>query len=157
LGLFALFCLSVSIRFAAPGRFRPLWTEPPNGRFCHVAGVGIGLVSGFAGVGGGILTNIVMTLCGLPMHKSVGRAAAAGVVVSVPATIAVIFASGLLPGTQVGGINWAIWICIAPVQAAAAWLGAQLALRIGGEHLSRIFAGALALTGAVMLRSSLGS
>ena len=30
----------------------------------------------------GILTNIVMTLSGLPMHKSIGRAAAAGVVVA---------------------------------------------------------------------------
>jgi uncharacterized membrane protein YfcA len=65
-GLFALFCLGVSIRFAAPNRFRPIRGEPPNGGFCHAAGVTIGLVSGFAGVGGGILTNIFMTLCGLP-------------------------------------------------------------------------------------------
>ncbi|MBV9860439.1 MAG: sulfite exporter TauE/SafE family protein, partial [Alphaproteobacteria bacterium] len=153
-GLFALFCLGVSIRFAAPNRFRPLRSEPPDGRFCHIAGVGIGLISGFAGVGGGILTNIVMTFCGMPMHKSIGRAAAAGVVVSIPATIVVVLAPGLISGSQTHGINWSIWLCIAPAQAAAAWAGAQLAQRIAGDQLSRIFAGVLAITGIVMLRSS---
>ena len=74
--------------------------------------------------------------------------------VSVPATLAAILAYS---GTHDGGINWEIWACIAPAQAAAAWVGAQLAQRIGGDQLSRIFAGALALTGAAMLRSSLGA
>lgn len=78
-GVFALFCLTVAARFALPGWFKPLLDEPPRGRFCHIAGAGIGLVSGFAGVGGGILTNVVMTLVGVPMHKSIGRAAAGGV------------------------------------------------------------------------------
>jgi uncharacterized membrane protein YfcA len=156
-GLFALFCLSVSIRFVAPNRFKAVCSKPPNRRACHAAGVGIGLVSGFAGVGGGILTNIVMTLCGMPMHKSIGRAAAAGVVVSIPATIVAILASDSLLGTHASGINWPIWMCIAPAQAAAAWAGAQLAQRIAGDQLSRIFAGALAVTGIVMLRSSLAA
>ena len=151
-GVFAVFCLGVSIRFAAPGQFRSVHNVPPNGAFRHAAGVGIGLVSGFAGVGGGILTNIVMTLCGLPMHKSIGRAAAAGVMVSIPATTVAI----LVSGTQAGGINWPIWACIAPAQAVAAWFGAQLAQRIGEKQLSRLFAAVLALTGVMMLRSSFG-
>ncbi len=79
--LFGFLCLVFAIRFAFPKRFKPLVERPPGGRFRHVAGLGIGAFSGFAGVGGGILTNIVMTLSGLPMHKSIGRAAAAGIVV----------------------------------------------------------------------------
>jgi uncharacterized membrane protein YfcA len=154
-GLFALFCLCVSIRFAAPDRFRPLFSTPPGGRLCQATGVGIGLVSGFAGVGGGILTNVVMTLCGMPMHKSIGRAAAAGVVVSIPATIVAILTAGSLSGAHANGINWPIWVCIAPTQAVAAWAGAQLAQRVASHQLSRIFAGALAITGIIMLRSSL--
>jgi uncharacterized membrane protein YfcA len=158
-GLFALFCLSVSIRFAAPNRFRPLCSKPPDRRLCQAAGVGIGLVSGFAGVGGGILTNVVMTVCGLPMHKSIGRAAAAGVLVSIPATVTAMLASGSVSvwGAHIGSINWPIWACIAPSQAVAAWFGAQLAGRVSAEHLSRVFAFALATTGAVMLHSSFGS
>ncbi len=155
-GVFALFCLAVAGRFALPGWFKPLTDEPPTGRFCHIAGAGIGLVSGFAGVGGGILTNVVMTLVGLSMHKSIGRAAAAGRVVSVPAT-AVILLGSLWPSDGgLGGINLPMWACIAPAQAAAAWGGAQFAQRIAADHLSRVFAAALAVTGLAMLHSSFG-
>jgi uncharacterized protein len=152
--LFAVFCLVSAIRFAVPTWFHPICRRPPDGGFKHIAGVSIGLVSGFAGVGGGIMTNIVMNLCGLPMHKSIGRAAAAGVVVSLPATFVALIAAGPVVGAQLGQINWPILACIAPAQAAAAWFGAQLAQRIEGAGLSRIFSGALAITGIVMLRSS---
>jgi uncharacterized membrane protein YfcA len=67
--IFALLCLIFSVRFAFPQHFRPLAERPPGGSFRRLAAAGIGLSSGFAGVGGGILTNIVMTLSGLPMHK----------------------------------------------------------------------------------------
>jgi uncharacterized membrane protein YfcA len=120
-----------------------------------MAGAGIGLSSGFAGIGGGILTNIVMTLSGLPMHKSIGRAAAAGVVVSIPATLAAAFATKAQHPLEVGSIDITMWVCIAPAQGAAAWLGARLAPVIPAEHLSRVFAIALAVTGITMLHSSL--
>ena len=155
-GVFALFCLAVAGRFAMPGWCKPLVEEPPGGRFCHVAGAAIGLVSGFAGVGGGILTNVVMTLVGFSMHKSIGRAAAAGLVVSVPATMATVLGSLWSDGSGFGGINLPMWACIAPAQAAAAWGGAQFAQRIAEKHLSRVFAAALAATGLVMLHSSFG-
>jgi uncharacterized protein len=153
--IFALLCLVFVVRFAFPKRFRPLADRPPGGAFRHVAGVGIGLSSGFAGIGGGILTNIVMTLSGLPMHKSIGRAAAAGVVVSVPATIAAALASKANHPLEIGSIDITMWACIAPAQAVAAWLGAQLAPAISAEHLSRVFATALLMTGVTMLHSSL--
>jgi uncharacterized protein len=152
---FALLCLVFAVRFAFPQRFRPLAERPPGGAIRHFAGAGIGLSSGFAGIGGGILTNIVMTLSGLPMHKSIGRAAAAGVVVSLPATIAAALASKANHPMELGSIDITMWACIAPAQAAAAWLGARLAPVLSAEHLSRIFAMALLVTGVTMLHSSL--
>jgi uncharacterized membrane protein YfcA len=103
------------------------------------------------------MTNMVMALTGLPMHKSIGRAAAVGVVVSVPATLIAAFAT-VAPehGGDLGSINLPMWACIAPAQAVAAWFGAQLAQRIAADSLSRVFAGALAVTGLVMLHSSFG-
>jgi uncharacterized membrane protein YfcA len=86
-GLCTLLCRIFAARFAFPSRFRPITERPLGGRFPIVAGAAIGLSSGLAGAGGGILTNIIMTFAGMPMHKSIGRAAAAGVVVSLPATI----------------------------------------------------------------------
>jgi uncharacterized membrane protein YfcA len=153
--MFALLCLIFAVRFAFPQRCRPLAERPPGGAFRHLAAAGIGLSSGFAGVGGGILTNIVMTLSGLPMHKSIGRAAAAGVVVSVPATIAAALASKANHPMELGSIDITMWACIAPAQAAAAWLGARLAPVTSAELLSRIFATTLLVTGVTMLRSSL--
>src|SRR5215475_11847171 len=53
--IFALLCLIFAVRFAFPQRFRPLLAErPPGGVFRQLAAAGIGLSSGFAGIGGGI-------------------------------------------------------------------------------------------------------
>lgn len=153
--IFAVMCLIFAVHFAFPQRFHPITEQPPGGRFRHMAGVVIGITSGFAGIGGGILTNIVMTLSGLPMHKSIGRAAAAGVVVSVPATLAAAFVSQSHHAFEVGSIDLAIWVCIAPAQAVAAWFGARVAQFVSAEHLSRVFAITLTATGVTMLHSSL--
>jgi len=114
------------------------------------------VVSGLAGVGGGIMTNLAMLVSGVPMHKSIGRAAAVGVVVSLPATLVAAFGSTASEAGNLGSINLSMWACIAPAQAVAAWFGARLAQHVAAENLSRLFAGALAATGIVMLRSSLG-
>jgi uncharacterized membrane protein YfcA len=122
MGIFSVLCLVFAVRFAFHDRFRPITEQPPAGGLRNIAGVAIGLFSGLAGVGGGILTNIVMTLSGMPIHKSIGRAAAAGVVVSLPATIVAALASGSVSSTRLGCINLAVWASIAPAQAGAAWL-----------------------------------
>jgi uncharacterized membrane protein YfcA len=79
-GLFALLCLIFAARFAFPTRFGPMKERSPAVGFPIIAGAAIGLSSGLAGVGCGILTNIIMALGGMPMHKSIGRAAPVGVV-----------------------------------------------------------------------------
>ncbi len=152
-GVFAVLCLLFAYRFAFPDRFSPVLEAPPGGSFRHIAGASIGVCSGLAGVGGGILTNVVMSLSGVPMHKSVGRAAAVGIVVSIPATLIAALATTSHAATQLGSIDLALWACIAPAQAAAAWVGASLAARTSPRLLSQIFSVALAVTGAVMLRS----
>lgn len=153
-GIFALLCLTFAARLAFPSRFGPVLERPPAGSFRGIAGTAIGLCSGLAGVGGGIFTNIVMTLAGMPMHRSIGRAAAAGVVVSLPATLIAAFASAASAPTRLGSIDIAVWMAIAPAQAAAAWFGARLAQRVAADNLSRIVAVVLLATGAVMLCSS---
>jgi uncharacterized membrane protein YfcA len=153
-GCFGLLCVIFAIRFAFPERFRPVVDRPPGGWFRHAAALGIGASSGLAGLGGGILTNVVMNLSGMPMHKSIGRAAAAGIVVSVPATLVAALATRSQHGTEIGSIDLAVLACIAPAQAAGAWVGASLAQRVSGNHLSRVLAVALLVTGFSMLRAS---
>jgi uncharacterized membrane protein YfcA len=154
-GAFGLLCLAFAVRFAVPQRFQQVGEEPPNRLFRQCAGIGIGAAAGFAGTGGGILTNIVMTLSGMPMHKSIGRAAAAGIVVSIPATIVATLASPSDDARAIGSVNMMIWACIAPAQAAGAWFGSQLASGVSAEILSRVVALALTVTGMTMIYSSM--
>ena len=154
-GIFSLLCLIFAARFAFPGRFRPITEQPPVGSLRNIAAATIGLFSGLAGVGGGILTNIFMSLSGMPIRKSIGRAAAAGVVVSLPATIVAALASGSVTTSHLGCIDVAVWASIAPAQAGAAWVGARLAQRLAAADLSRVMAAALLTTGIVMLHSSM--
>jgi len=147
----------VAAQLAAPfpGRFQQVGEKPRRAGFCHAAGLVIGSFSGLAGVGGGIMTNIIMSLSGLPMHRCVGRAAAVGVVVAAPATLVAAIGPGFGLPFHIGSIDLSALACIAPTQAAGALLGARLARRLAGENLSRIMAAALVATGVVMLRSSL--
>jgi uncharacterized protein len=154
-GAFALLCLVFATRFAFPSRIRQFTHPLSGGLFRTAAGVTVGLFSGLAGVGGGIMTNIVMRLSGLTMHQCVGRAAAVGVVVSTPAVLVAACGPGPHGGTQFGTIDLAAWALIAPTQAIAAWFGARLAQRIAGDSLSRVMAAALLATGTMMLRSSI--
>ncbi len=66
-GIFGLLCLVFAVRFALPQYFKPMADQRCGGLFRHSASIGIGVCSGFAGIGGGILTNIIMTLLGLPL------------------------------------------------------------------------------------------
>ncbi len=154
-GLFGLVSLIFAARFGVPGRFAAVAAAPPTGPLRSLAGGTIGLCSGLAGVGGGILTNIVMTLSGVPMHRSVGRAASVGVAVALPATVVAALAPGAGSPAELGSINLAVWASIAPAQAAAAWFGVRLAQRTSAADLSRVIAVVLLITGVTMLRASL--
>jgi uncharacterized protein len=154
-GPFGLICLIFAARFGLPGRFSTVAEMPSTGPLRSLAGGTIGLCSSLAGVGGGILTNIVMTLSGVSMHRSVGRAASVGVVVALPATIVAALAPGAQSSTELGSINLAVWASIAPAQAAAAWVGVRLAHRTSAADLSRVMAVVLLITGFTMLRVSL--
>src|ERR1700722_17514974 len=107
-GIFSVLCLVFAARFAFPERSHQITEQPPKGSLRNIASASIGLVSGLAGVGGGIMTNIVMSLSGMSMHKCVGRAAAVGVVVSVPATIVAALGPGPHGATLVGSIDLAV-------------------------------------------------
>jgi len=153
-GTFGLVCVAFAVRFAVPAYFGLVLDRPPGGLFPMASGVVIGAVSGFAGIGGGILTNIVMTASGMPIHQSIGRSAAAGIVVGIPATIVAALASESLNTTAIGSIDLAVWLCIAPSQSIGAWFGAKLASGTSATILSRLMAANLAATGAAMIYSS---
>lgn len=135
---------------------RQLASSLPGQPWITGIGVVIGAVSTMMGIGGGSLSVPTFTLCGVPIRRAVGTAAAIGLVIAVPAVIG--FAIGgwgkpNLPPGSIGYVNLIGFALIAPLSMACAPFGAKLAHTIPQAWLSRIFAVFLAATGIKMLTS----
>jgi uncharacterized membrane protein YfcA len=64
----------------------------PTGPLMKVYGLFIGLLSTLMGIGGGLFSNLLMTLYGKPIHKSVATSSGLAVLISIPGTIGYIYA-----------------------------------------------------------------
>ncbi|MFV0431019.1 MAG: sulfite exporter TauE/SafE family protein [Alphaproteobacteria bacterium] len=118
--------------------------EMPENWFCYgVFPAIVGFVSTFMGIGGGTLSTPLLAAYGRSIHKSIGTAAAIGVLIAISSTIAMIIA-GLgvegRPHFSLGYVNMLIWICFIPITAFMAPLGAKVAHKISPFVLKRIFA-----------------
>ncbi len=103
----------------------------------------IGLVSTWMGIGGGTLTTPLLSLYGRSIHMAIGTAAAIGFIIAPFATIGMII-SGLTVENKViysfGYVNILAWICLVPITAFCAPVGAQIAHKISPILLKRCFA-----------------
>ncbi len=66
--------------------------EFPKAPWMQLFGVVIGLLSSLMGIGGGQLTNLVMTFYGRPIHQAVATAAGLGVAISIPGALGYVYA-----------------------------------------------------------------
>lgn len=106
-------------------------------------GVGVGVATGFFGVGGGFLIVPALTLLlGVPIR----RAVATSLVV-----IALNSLAGLAGHVAYGGVEWRLGSELTLAALAGAAITLPAAKRLSGPVLQRSFAGALALLGVVML------
>ncbi|WP_037568424.1 sulfite exporter TauE/SafE family protein [Phaeacidiphilus oryzae] len=112
------------------------------------SGAGLGLVTGFLGVGGGFLAvPALVSVLALPMTEAIGTSL---LVITANSTAALIPRLG-----SAASIDWAV---VGPFTAAAvlgAWDGKRLADKLSGVALQRIFAVALLVVAALMLVSVL--
>ncbi|PHR60803.1 MAG: hypothetical protein COA47_06225 [Robiginitomaculum sp.] len=118
----------------------------------------IGLSSAMAGIGGGVVGVILMTVCGKPIHRAVGTAAGFGAAIGLPAAL-VYMVSGWLAPVQapmsIGYVNVPGFLFISVLTATLAPIGAQLAHALPASVLRRSFALLLVVTGGMMLRDGL--
>jgi uncharacterized membrane protein YfcA len=118
----------------------------------------IGMVSAMMGIGGGTLSVPVLTLFGYPIHRAVGSAAAIGLIIGIPGTIAFIATGWDAPGRppySVGYVNLLALFLILPTSMIFAPLGARMAYRLNTRNLRRAFAVFLAATALRMFYSVL--
>jgi uncharacterized membrane protein YfcA len=156
---FACVALPVAVHLAFFGEARRLSDHLPTGVGGWLLPAGIGGVSTMMGIGGGTVGVPAMTLCGVPIHRAVGTAAAFGAIISIPGTVGSIvsgWGAAGLPPYSLGYVNLLGFILIAPASYFVAPFGAQIAHMTDRSRLRMLFAGFIAITAARMLYDALG-
>lgn len=137
----------------------PVAREMPGGALRAGIASSLGAFSALLGIGGGTIAVLVMTACGRSIHRAVATAAGFGMVIAIPGTLGFAllgYSSGeALPTASFGYINLLALAAIAATSAFTAPLGANLAHRLNGPALKRIFGVYLVVTSAIVLYSSL--
>jgi uncharacterized protein len=157
--IFGTIALIVAIYMAFSKPEWRVFSGLPTGILKHAVAAVIGAVSALMGIGGGTLSVPTLTLCGYPIHRAVGTAAAIGFAIGVPGTIGFIIAGWGregLPPLSLGYVSLLGLILILPTSILLAPWGARAAHALPVRGLRIAFAAFLALTSARMLYSVWG-
>ncbi len=158
-GVFGCVAAAVALKMVLPLDHLVLRQTIPHGPAGAVIPAAIGAVAAMMGVGGGVLSVPIMTLCGEPMHKAVGTGALLGLWISVPATLGYLLAPAAdaagLPLT-IGYVSLLGFAILAPISWGVAPLGARLAHSLDRRRLSAAFGVFLLLVATRMLYRAFG-
>jgi len=117
----------------------------------------IGIVSGLAGIGGGVLlVPLLVILLGYPMHTAIGTSSACLIFSSAGAVAAYIincWGVAGLPPYSIGYMDLVTFVILAVTTIPLARFGVRCAHRCSGRNLQMVFAGVLILIGGMMLVS----
>jgi uncharacterized membrane protein YfcA len=106
-------------------------------------GGAIGLFSSLMGIGGGNLSNMILTLYGRGIHQAIATSSGLGVVISIPGALGYMAAGwsqmAVLPPFSVGFVSLLGFALIAPVSMWLAPYGARLAHSIPKRRLEIAF------------------
>ncbi len=155
---FGVFLILISLQM---GFGQPEWrlrAQMPGSFPSAIMAFIVGMFSAMAGIGGGVLGVIIMTLCGKPIHRAVGTSAGFGAAIGIPATLGFIVAGWNvdgLPAFSLGYVNLAGFVFIASLTALMAPVGVKLAHALPVKHLRRLFAVLLFIVSALMLHDGL--
>ncbi|MDO6963899.1 sulfite exporter TauE/SafE family protein [Rhizobium alvei] len=136
--IFAVLSLLIALRMFLNRESWRFGDQMPGGFLNAVAGAGIGLFSGLMGVGGGVLSNLWMTLWGRTVHQSVATSSGVGVLISIPGLIGYAWAGwgeAGLPPFSTGFINWITVLLVIPVTLMTAPVGVRLAHAMSRRQL----------------------
>jgi uncharacterized membrane protein YfcA len=108
-----------------------------------LAGVGVGVVTGFLGVGGGFLiVPALVFFTALPMHVAVGTSLL---------VIAINAAAGFVGHLEQGSIPLALTVAFTVAAIAGTFVGARVAAYIPAQRMRRLFAGFVMLVALFMI------
>ncbi len=105
-------------------------TDLPKGWLLRTYGALIGLASALMGIGGGQISNMLMTLHGRGIHQAVATSAGLGLIVSIPGAIGYVLAGMGKPGLPpdaIGYVSILGFLLIVPTTLITAQIGVNLA------------------------------
>jgi uncharacterized membrane protein YfcA len=114
----------------------------------RVYGGGIGLVSALMGIGGGAVSNLILTLHNVPIHRAVSTSAGVGVLIAIPGTLGYMAAGWGrpdLPPDAIGFVSLAAFALTIPTSLLTTRFGVALAHKLSRRHLEMAFGIFLAL------------
>ncbi|WP_210526740.1 sulfite exporter TauE/SafE family protein [Rubellimicrobium arenae] len=108
----------------------------------RIYGLITGLLSSLMGIGGGAITNLILTLHGVSIHRAVSTGAGMGVLIALPATLGYVFAGWGKPGLPMdatGYVSWLTFAATVPTTLLTTRLGVALAHRLSRRALETAF------------------
>ena len=149
IALFAVLLLAAAYLMARGHGFGPRRAaDSRSGLVLRVgpAGLGVGVLTGFLGVGGGfVILPALVLLLALPMDAAVGTSLI---------VIAFTSASALLAHLASGSIDWALAVALTSSAVVGALAGFRIGVHVSNERLRQAFAALLAILGVLLLGAS---
>jgi uncharacterized membrane protein YfcA len=143
-----------AVKLLSGGKGWRLSDALPGALGMRLAGVTIGLVSAIMGIGGGALSNLFLTLCGVPIHRAISTSAGVGVLIAIPGTLGYVLAglstAGLPPGS-LGFVSIFAFALTIPTSLLTTRFGVGLAHRLSRRSLEIAFGSFLVLVAARFL------
>ena len=123
-------------------------------------GFSVGLCSSLMGISGGSISNMILTLHGMPMHNAVATSAGLGVPITIAGTIGYLLAGlplqALMPPFSIGFVSLIGFALMAPISSLTAPYGARLAHALSKRRLEIAFGCFLLLICARLIASLVG-
>ena len=114
----------------------------PGKPILRTYGTGVGLVSALMGIGGGAVSNLILTLHNVPIHRAVSTSAGVGVLIAIPGTLGYMAAGWGrtdLPVDAIGFVSLATFALTIPTSLLTTRFGVALAHRLSRRKLELLF------------------
>jgi uncharacterized membrane protein YfcA len=140
--VFVFVALSNAIKLLFGKSGWKLADDLPTGPMLRLYGALVGLFSALMGIGGGAISNLILTLHGRPIHQAVATSAAVGVLISIPGSIGYILAGWGRAGLPVGSLGFVSllgFVLIVPTTLLTTGIGVRLAHALSRRALENAF------------------
>ena len=145
--------LAIKMLIASKQKTAPL-AKPLTARMQIIAGVVIGALSSFAGIGGGAFIVPFLNSRGFDMHRAIGTSSACGVLLAIGATIGFMLSGSRfadMPAYSIGFVYLPAFVGIVSASVFTSRLGAMAANRLPVSVLKKAFGAFLCFMAVMML------